>query len=175
MKVTTTTPKDSDKVNKIISIMQENFDLVMNLVRIKLLAFVLHALCVVKVSLNKIASAMLTSVELDSCQRCMQRFIAGYALGLDHIAKVIFEFMPVRTGLVLSLDRTNWKLGEVNLNIIMLGVTYKGVAFPLLFLYAQQTRQFKIPHLPDYRSKMAVMVPTIAKMISSEPIMRFSR
>ena len=62
---------------------------VMNLARIKLLAFVLHALCVVQtVSLHKIASAMPTSVERDSNLRRLQRFLAGYALNLDIIAKV---------------------------------------------------------------------------------------
>ena len=66
MKVTTT-PRYCYKVNKIVPIMQEHLGPVMNLVLIKLLAFVLHALCVVQtVSLHKIASAMPTSVERDS-------------------------------------------------------------------------------------------------------------
>ena len=68
--------------------MQEHLGPVMNLARIKLLAFVLHALCVVQtVSLHKIASAMPTSVERDSNLRRLQRFLAGYALNLDIIAK----------------------------------------------------------------------------------------
>lgn len=133
MKVTTT-PRDCDKVNKIVQIMQEHLGPVMNLARIKLLAFVLHALCVVQtVSLHKIASAMPTSVERDSNLRRLQRFLAGYALNLDIIAKVIFALLPVKTGLVLSMDRTNWKFGDFNINILMLGVTYKGIAFPLIF------------------------------------------
>ena len=127
MKVTTT-PKDYDKVNQIIPIMQEHLGPVMNLARIKLLAFVLHALCVVHtVSLHKIASAMPTSVERDSNLRRLQRFLAGYALNLDIIAKVIFALLPVKPGLVLSLDRTNWKFGEVNINILMLGVIARAV------------------------------------------------
>ncbi len=128
MKVTTT-PRDCDKVNQIVPIMQEHLGPVMNLARIKLLAFVLHALCIVQtVSLHKIASAMPTSVERDSNLRRLQRFLARYAFNLD-----LFALLPVKTGLVLSLDRTNWKFGKVNINILMLGVTYKGVAFPLLF------------------------------------------
>lgn len=61
-----TLPKDCDKINQIIPIMQEHLGLVMNLSRIKLLTFALHALCIVQtVSLHKIASAMPTSVERD--------------------------------------------------------------------------------------------------------------
>lgn len=107
MKVTTL--RDNGKVNQIVPIMQEHLGSVMNLARIKLLAFVLQALCVVQtVSLHKIASAMPTCVERDSNLRRLQRFLAGYALNLDLIAKVIFALLPVKTGLVLSLDRTNW-------------------------------------------------------------------
>ena len=134
MKVTST-PGDCDKVNQIVPIMQEHLGPVISLARIKLLAFALHALCVVQtVSLHKIASAMPTSVERDSNLRRVQRLLAGYALNLVLISKVIFALLPVKTGLVLSLDRTNWKFGVVNINILMLGVTYKGVAFPLLFI-----------------------------------------
>ena len=50
--------------------------------------------------------------------------LAGYALNLVLISKVIFAVLPVKTGLVLSLDRTNWKFGEVNINILMLEDTH---------------------------------------------------
>ena len=47
MKVTTTL-RDNGKVNQIVPIKQEHLGSVMNLARIKLLAFVLQALCVVQ-------------------------------------------------------------------------------------------------------------------------------
>jgi hypothetical protein len=34
----------------------------------------------------------------------------------------------------LTIDRTNWKFGETNINVLALGIVYKGVAFPLLLL-----------------------------------------
>ena len=130
----TTDSKDLAKVNQILPIMQEYFGNSMNLARIKLMAYMLHALCVVQtVSLHKLASAMPTSVERDSNLRRIQRFIANYALNLDLVARMIFSLLPVKDGLVLSMDRTNWKFGEFNINILTLGITYKGVAFPLLF------------------------------------------
>lgn len=130
----TTDFKDLTKVNQILPIMQEYFGKSMNLARIKLMAYMLHALCVVQtVSLHKLASAMPTSVERDSNLRRIQRFIANYALNLDLVARMIFSLLPVKDGLVLSMDRTNWKFGEFNINILTLGITYKGIAFPLLF------------------------------------------
>ena len=43
-----TDPKDLCKVNQILPIMQAHFGNSMNLARIKLMAFMLHALCVVQ-------------------------------------------------------------------------------------------------------------------------------
>ena len=130
----TTDSKDLAKVNQILPIMQEHFGNLMNLARIKLMAYMLHALCVVQtVSLHKLASAMPTSVERDSNLRRIQRFIANYALNLDLVARMIFSLLPVKGGLVLSMDRTNRKFGEFDINILTLGITYKGIAFPLLF------------------------------------------
>lgn len=114
--------------------MQEHLGCVMNIAHIKLLAFMVHALCVVQtVSLHKIAAAMPTSVERDSNLRRLQQFLALYPLQLDLIARFIFALLPVKTGLLLTMDRTNWKFGEVNINILMLGVTHKGIAYPLFF------------------------------------------
>lgn len=49
------------------------------------------------------------------------------------IAQLIFGLLPQKDSLVLVMDRTNWKLGQKNINILMLGVNYKNVAFPLMF------------------------------------------
>lgn len=46
---------------------------------------------------------------------------------------MIFSLLLVKNGLVLSMNRTNWKFGDFNINIITLGVTYMGIAFLLLF------------------------------------------
>ena len=93
----TTDSKDLVKVNQILPIMQEYFGKSMNLARIKLMAYMLHALCVVQtVSLHKLASAMPTSVERDSNLRRIQRFIANYALNLDLVARMIFSLLPVK-------------------------------------------------------------------------------
>ena len=68
----------------------------------------LHALCVVQtVSLHKLAGAMPTNVDKDSSLRRLQRFFVKYVLDLDIIARMIFSLLPVKTELVLSMDRAN--------------------------------------------------------------------
>ena len=75
----TTNSKDLVKVNQTLPIMQEHFGKNMNPARIKLMALLLHALCMVQtVSLHKLADAMPTAVDKDSNLRRLQRFFAKH-------------------------------------------------------------------------------------------------
>ncbi|MBQ8673709.1 MAG: IS4 family transposase, partial [Bacteroides sp.] len=65
--------------------------------------------------------------------RRIQGFLSDYILDLDLIARIIFNLLPHKGPYVLSMDRTNWQFGSFDINALVLGVTYKGVAFPLLF------------------------------------------
>jgi hypothetical protein len=31
------------------------------------------------------------------------------------------------------MDRTNWKFGSVNINVLVIAIVYQGAAFPILF------------------------------------------
>lgn len=57
--------------------------------------------------------------------RRVQRFIANFALDSDLVAKLIFRLLPEKENLKFSIDRTNWKFGKTDINIFMLGVTYR--------------------------------------------------
>ena len=69
----------------------------------------------------------------DSSLRRIQRFIANYSLDSDFIARLVFSLLPKQKRHILSIDRPNWKFGQTDINIFMLGVVYQGVEFPLLF------------------------------------------
>lgn len=49
------------------------------------------------------------------------------------VCSLIFNLLPVKHILVLVLDRANLKFGAKKINILMLWVSYKNVAFPLMF------------------------------------------
>ena len=95
----------------------------------------ISSLCKVQtVNFEKLANAFDSNSKASSSLRRIQRFISGFTLESDLIAKLIFSLLPHQGKYTLSIDRTNWKFGQVNINIFMLGIVYKGVAFPLLFL-----------------------------------------
>lgn len=105
-----------------------------NLARVKFFVLFICALCKVKtVGFEKLATAFDSPASSDSSLRRIQRFMATYVLDTDLIARLIFRLLPHKPPYGLALDRTNWKFGGVNINILVLAVVYHGVAFPLLF------------------------------------------
>jgi len=98
------------------------------------MSLLLIALCKGQtVSFEKLANAFEIIVDSSSSLRRIQRFFAHYSLDSDIIARLIFALLPRQEKLILSIDRTNWKFGQTDVNILMLGVLYNGVAFPLIF------------------------------------------
>lgn len=124
----------SAKSNELNLVLSSHFNGKINLARIKLISHFIIALCKVQtVTFEKLANAFESTADSKSSLRRIQRFIAHYTLDADIIARLIFSLLPKGEKLMLSIDRTNWKFGQTNINIFMLGVVYKGVAFPLLF------------------------------------------
>ena len=105
-----------------------------NKARLSLISMVILALCKVQtVSFHKLALVFESKSHPDSSLRRLQRFIADFDLCSDLITKIIFELLPEKTNLKLAIDRTNWKFGRQDINVFMLGITYRNIAFPLLF------------------------------------------
>ena len=47
------------------------------------------------------------------------------------MTRLILYLLPVKSDFIISIDRTNWKLGKFNINILTAGIIYEGVAFPI--------------------------------------------
>jgi hypothetical protein len=106
----------------------------MNLARIKLFGMFICALCKVQsVGFEKLSTAFETDSKSDSSLRRIQRFMADYRLDTDLIARLIFRLLPHKPPFRLAIDRTNWKFGYKNINILTLAIIYQGVAFPILY------------------------------------------
>ncbi len=52
-------------------------------------------------------------------------------VGFEKLSTAFDSEKVENENLSLCIDRTNWKLGQAVINILMLGITYQGVAFPL--------------------------------------------
>jgi hypothetical protein len=120
------------KSNELVSIFHEQSG--WNLARVKFFVLFICALCKVKtVGFEKLASAFDCPASSDSSLRRIQRFMATYVLDTDLIAMLVFKLLPHKPPYRLALDRTNWKFGSLDINVLVLAVVYQGIAFPLLY------------------------------------------
>jgi hypothetical protein len=126
------TPRVESKSSELVSIFHEQSG--WNLARVKFFVLMIRALCKVQtVGFEKLASAFDSHASTGSSLRRIQRFMSGYLLDTDLIAKLIFRLLPHQPPYRLAMDRTNWKFGQHNINVLVIAVVYHGVAFPLLF------------------------------------------
>jgi hypothetical protein len=84
------------------------------------------------VGFEKLAVAFQTGAKSDSSLRRIQRFMSQYTLDTDLVARLIFKLLPHKPPYRIVMDRTNWKFGQININVLTLAVAYQGVAFPIL-------------------------------------------
>src|SRR5680860_821451 len=131
----------TSKNTTLISVLEQHFKGDINLARVKLIGLFIIALCKVKtINYDRLASGFDTKVNKSSSYRRIQRFMAGFDLPMKIISTLIFSLLPEKTKLSLVLDRTNWKFGTKDINILMLGVSYKNVAFPCLLYTSPSPR-----------------------------------
>lgn len=123
-----------DKSTNLLSIFQGYFSGKFNLARIKFICLLISSLCKVKtVNFQKLSIGFDNKAATSSNYRRNQRFLADVILPMRWIAQLIFSLLPEKNNLILVMDRTNWKLGGKDINILMLGISYKNIVFPLMF------------------------------------------
>jgi hypothetical protein len=120
----------------LISLLEKH--LAMNLARLKCLSQILLALIEVRcASLAKLAGFLQSNATPESRYRRLQRFMKEVNFVPQKLACLLLEIMEIKTQekLTLILDRTNWKFGKKDCNILYLAVAYHGTAIPLFGLF----------------------------------------
>jgi len=106
-----------------------------NKCRIDLIAlFIIALIQICTINLTKIAASFPGETKIDSHYRRLQRFFATFRFSERIIVNLIVSFIPVKK-LILSMDRTNWKFGKTNINILTVGVVYQGICFPIIWKF----------------------------------------
>ena len=125
-------PRVESKNSELVSIFHEQTG--WNLARVKFFVLFISALCKVQtVGFEKLATAFDSKADTSSSLRRIQRFMSAYLLDTNLISRLIFRLLPHKPPYRLAMDRTNWKFGQQNINVLVIAVVYHGVAFPLLF------------------------------------------
>ncbi len=107
-----------------------------NRARITFLAqFILALLKVRTVNFAELAVAFAGKAKVESKYKRIQRFFRAFPVEFPAISKLIVQLLPIRElQWILTLDRTNWKLGRLNINLLFLGIAHRGIAFPIIWI-----------------------------------------
>jgi hypothetical protein len=103
--------------------------------RITFLAQFLLALFKVRsVNLAELATGFGGQAQVDSHYKRLQRFFRSFEIDPDPLARLLVRLVPVGDGpWRLTLDRTYWKFGQVDINFLVLGIAYRGIALPIFW------------------------------------------
>ena len=74
------------------------------------------------VNLQKVAESMEGRAKVESNYRRIQRLFKEQTIDYKVTAKLLSSILPNDEKWVLTMDRTNWKLGKSNINLLVLGV-----------------------------------------------------
>ena len=98
-----------------------------------IIRFVMALVVVRSVTLSTVASALNPKVLPEPNERRIKRFLGGVGFDGEAWLKLGLALLPAKDKWVLTLDRTAWALGQHSFNVLLLGVAYRGTAFPLLW------------------------------------------
>lgn len=82
-------------------------------------------------NLAKLAPSLKGGVQIASNYRRIQRFLSDYDLDFTALGRLLVHLLPQNELYVAVLDRTEWHFGKTAVNILMIGIAHKGVAFPV--------------------------------------------
>jgi hypothetical protein len=92
---------------------------------------ILSLIKVGNVQQQKLAQGTSVKAKVSSITRRIQRFFAQEFLDQDRVSALIFSMFDWHDKITLTLDRTNWKFGVVDINFLVICGIYKGYSIPL--------------------------------------------
>ena len=82
-------------------------------------------------NLAKLAASLKGGGQIASNYRRIQRFLSDYEVDFTTLGRLLVHLLPQNESYVAVLDRTEWHFGSTPVNILMIGIAHKGVAFPV--------------------------------------------
>jgi hypothetical protein len=88
---------------------------------------------------NKTVNFVTLSLDLnpeaqaESSYRRIQRFFKDFRIDRELIARLLLGLLPRKDGFVVIMDRSNWRFGKLEINILMVAIAHEGIAFPVVW------------------------------------------
>ena len=112
-----------------------NKDLKWNKTRLKCLSNLIRSFIKNRsVNLSLATTCMTNNTQKESEYRKTQRFFKDFEMPLLEIGKLFLQSLTKpKKGWTLSMDRTNWKFGSIDINLLVIGVVVQGIAIPIVW------------------------------------------
>lgn len=105
-----------------------------NRARLKLLTrLILAVLQVRSVNLARLAAVMAGHAVFDSRYRQLRRFMRHFELPFDELTRLLVRLTLAKPPFILVLDRTEWKIRGVAVNVLVLSLWQRGICHPVLW------------------------------------------
>ena len=99
------------------------------------IGLLLSLLRIKQVNLTQLALGFESDTDVLSRYRRLQRFFSEMRFNYDGLARLIVGLFALdNEKYYLALDRTHWRWGRCDLNILFLGIVYKGLAIPVYWV-----------------------------------------
>lgn len=120
-------------INELSKILNQYFNFHKS--RIDCLSQLVIAMISVKtVNFTHLSTAFVSKAFPESCYKRIQRFFRFLKFDPFALASMVITLFGLKnTKLTMALDRTSWRFGKIDINILMLTATYKGVSLPLVW------------------------------------------
>lgn len=103
---------------------------------------VLAVLKMCTVNFAQLSLVINDSVKLSSNFKRVQRFMKQFSFDQKSFVQLAWShFGNKGQWVVLSMDRTNWKFGRANINILTIGISWRGTAIPLVWMMLDKRGQ----------------------------------
>lgn len=87
------------------------------------------------VNLARVARFFPGHAQIDSRYRRLSRFLDKVTFSQEQISRWVVQLFFGKSRLRLSLDRTRWQWGKMQINILVLAAIHQGVALPLFWVF----------------------------------------
>jgi hypothetical protein len=100
--------------------------------RLKFMArFTAALLKMTTTNLREIATALKAGVKEESNYRRIRRFLSSYEMDFTVLGRFLTRLLPQSAPYKVVIDRTEWHFGTQPVNVLMVGIAHKGIAFPI--------------------------------------------
>ncbi|MBS1813189.1 MAG: hypothetical protein JST84_33795 [Acidobacteria bacterium] len=105
-----------------------------NKARIKFVARFLLALFSQRtINLARLATAFSEAASEAAHYKRLQRFLHHFELPYAQVAHFVVRVLGVTGPYTLALDRMNWQVGNLDINILLLSLVWRDIGFPLVW------------------------------------------